>query len=176
MDYILRNENTRQLYHTSGNILSTLDTIFSFSSNIYLPIKNMIITIHLVVLFLPSIIHILNWYFEFINPSWLINSKQKPCKTLLKRYRKWLYWQKIWNRKFSPANNQLLEKTDKANLPMTKWHPKINWDLLSKVCCYLAPKKNWRKQKFDTDSFNICAYYGASYCATPDNIDLIPVT
>ena len=30
MDFILRNEITRQLYHTSDNILSTLDTIFLF--------------------------------------------------------------------------------------------------------------------------------------------------
>ena len=62
MDSILRNEKTRQLYHISGNILSTLDTIFSFSCNIYLTIDNMIIKIHLIIIFLPSMVHILNGY------------------------------------------------------------------------------------------------------------------
>ena len=74
----LRNENTRQLYHTNGNILSTLDTNFYFSFNIYITINNTITTTYLITMLLTSIVHILNFYFEFINPSWLLNSKQQP--------------------------------------------------------------------------------------------------
>ena len=59
---------------------------------------------------------------------------------------------------------------------MTKRHPEIIQDLLSNLRCYLAPKKHWRKIVFDTNSFNICADSGASYCATPDEIDFIPDT
>ena len=92
----------------------------------------------------------------------------------MKKNRKRFYRQKIKIREFSPTNNQLLEKTDETTCPMTKWHPKINRDLLSNLRCYLAPKKNWRKTNFDTNSFGICADSGASYCATPDEIDLIP--
>ena len=42
---------------------------FIFSRNIYLTINNMITTTHLIIIFLPSIVHILNLYFAFINPS-----------------------------------------------------------------------------------------------------------
>ena len=59
---------------------------------------------------------------------------------------------------------------------MTKIHPEINRDLLSNLRCYLAPKTNQRKTKFETDSFDICANFGASYCAKPDEIDLITGT
>ena len=102
MDYILLNENTMQLYHTNGNILSTLDKKFSFSSNIYLTINNMVITINLIMISLPSIVHILNWYFEFINPSWLLNSKQQPRQKLLKRYRNQFYRRKIKKQEVLP--------------------------------------------------------------------------
>ena len=59
---------------------------------------------------------------------------------------------------------------------MTKGHPEINQDILSHLSCYLDPKIYWRKTKFDTDSFEICANSGASSCATPDEIDFVPGT
>ena len=59
---------------------------------------------------------------------------------------------------------------------MTKRHPEINQDILSNLCCYLAPNKHCRKINFDTDSFEICANYGASSCTTPDGIYFIPGT
>ena len=61
---------------------------FSFSRNIYLTTDNMIIKTHFIMMFLPSIFNIINCYFEFIKPSWLLNSKRQPCQNLLKRYRK----------------------------------------------------------------------------------------
>ena len=121
----------------------------------------MIITIHLIMLFLPYIFHIINFYFEFINPSWPLNRKRRPRQKLLKRYIKRFYRQKIKIRRFSPTNNQLLENTYEATHPMAS---------------YLAPNKNWRKRKFDTDSFEIYSGSGASSCATPDEIDFIPGT
>ena len=175
MDYILRNKNTWQLYHTSGNIYQLLIQTFSSSLNMYFPINSMIIIFQLIMLFLPSIVHILNFYFDFINQSWLLNSKWRPRQILLNRYRKWLYWRKIQIRKLWPTNNQMLENTNKATRSMTKQHPKINWYLLSNLRCFLAPK-NHRRFFFDTYFFNICANYGASSCATPDEIDIIPDT
>ena len=59
---------------------------------------------------------------------------------------------------------------------MTKRHPKINRDLLSNLHCYIAPKKHWRKTKFDINSFKIFADSGASSCATSDEFDFIPGT
>ena len=61
-----------------GIFYELLIQTFRFSRNIYLTINNMIITTHLIMMFLPSIVHILNFYFEFINTSWLLNSKQQP--------------------------------------------------------------------------------------------------
>ena len=78
-----------------GICYQLLIQFFSFSRKIYLPIDNMIITIHLIVLFLPSVVHILNCYFGFINSPWLLNSKRQPRQNLLKRYRKLLYQRKI---------------------------------------------------------------------------------
>ena len=144
MDYILRNKNTWQLYHTSGNIYQLLIQTFSSSLNMYFPINSMIIIFQLIMLFLPSIVHILNFYFDFINQSWLLNSKWRPRQILLNRYRKWLYWRKIQIRKLWPTNNQMLENTNKATRSMTKQHPKINWYLLSNLSCFLAPN-NHRK-------------------------------
>ena len=86
MDYILLNENTRQLYHTSEDIYQLLIQKFSFSSNIYLAIKNMIITTLLIMMLLISIVHILNFCFEFINPSWLLNSKRQTNETSYQVY------------------------------------------------------------------------------------------
>ena len=40
----------------------------------------MITTIHLIMMFLPYIFHIINCYFKFINPSWLLNNKQQPFR------------------------------------------------------------------------------------------------
>ena len=37
-------------------------------------------------------------------------------------------------------------------------------------------KETLEKKRFDTDSLEICADYGASCCVTPDEIDFIPVT
>ena len=51
---------------------------FSFYSNIYLIINNMIITTQLTMMFLPSIFHILKCYFGFINLSWILNIKRQP--------------------------------------------------------------------------------------------------
>ena len=95
MDNILHNEINKQLYHTSGNIFSTINTILFYFCKIHLPIDNMIITIHLIMLFLPSIVHLLNLYFEFISSLWLLNTKQQPRKKNLKKYRKRFYQQKI---------------------------------------------------------------------------------
>ena len=134
----------------------------------------MIIRIHLIMLFLPSIVHIVNLYFGFINSPLIFNIKQQPRWNLLKKYRKRLYRKKIKTRNFCPTNNQLLEKTDKSTFLMTKGHPEINTYLLSYLRYYLALKKHWRKIVFDTGSFDICANYGASSCATPDEIDFIP--
>ena len=143
-----------------GIFYQLLIQLFIFYRNIYLPTDNMITTFHLIMIFLTSIFNILNCYFKFINPSQLLNTKQKPLQNLLKRYRKRLYQQKIKIRKFIPTNNQLLEKTDKANRPMTKRHPEINRYLLSNLRCYIAPKKHSRETKFDTNSFKICADSG----------------
>ena len=153
-----------------------LTQTFSFSSNIYLTINNMIITTHLIMLSLPSIVHIINCYFEFITPSWLLNSKRQPRQNLLKRYKKKFYWRKIVIMKFFPTNNQLLEKTDEATCPVKTRYLEIDQYLLSNLRCYLAPKKYRRKTKFDTDSFKICAYSGASYFATSNEIDFMPGT
>ena len=57
-----------------------------------------------------------------------------------------------------------------------KRHLEINQDLLSSLRCYLAPKKHWRKTKFDDNYFEICAGYGASSCVTPDEFDFITGT
>ena len=113
-----------------GIFYKLLIQIFRFSCNIYLPIDNTIITCHLITILLPSILHIINCYLEFIKPSWLLNRKLQPRQNLLKRYRKQFYQQKMKNRKFSPTNNQLLKNTDKATHPMTKRHPEISRDLL----------------------------------------------
>ena len=121
--------------------------MFSFLAKIYLPIDNTIITIHLIMLLLPSIFHIQNWYFDLIKSPWLLNSKQQPHQFSLKRYRERFYRRRIKIRKFIPTNNQTLEKTNKAICPMKKRHPEINWDLLSNLHCYLDPKKQWRKNK-----------------------------
>ena len=110
-----------------GIFYQLLIQTFSFSHNIYLTIKNMIITTHLIMMILPYIVHIINCYFEFINPSWILNRKQQPWRNLLKRYRKQLYWHKIKIRKCFPTNNQLLENTDEATCPITKKLPE-NWD------------------------------------------------
>ena len=59
---------------------------------------------------------------------------------------------------------------------MTEQHPEINRYILSNLRWYLAPKKHSRKKKFDTESFEICDNSGASYCATPNEIDFIPGT
>ena len=48
--------------------------------------------------------------------------------------------------------------------------PLIKFTLLS------CSKETLEKIKFDTDSFNICADFGAWYCATPDKIYCIPDT
>ena len=126
-------------------------------------------------MFLPSIVPIINYYFEFINPSWysIANDNLAKC-----------FWRDTENnsltknkiRRFFPTNNKLLKNTNEATRTMTKRHKKFNWDLLSNLCCYLAPKKNWRKPKFGTDSFDICSDYGVSSCATPNEIDFIPGT
>ena len=159
-----------------GIFYQLLIQTFSFSSKIHLIIDNMSITTHLIMMFFPSIVHIINWYFEFINPSWLLNSKrQQPRRNLLKIYRKQFYGQKNI-KKFFPTNNQFLEKTDEATCPMTTGQKEINWYLLSNLRCYLTQKKNRRKTKFESDSFKICANSGASYCATPDEIYFIPGT
>ena len=57
---------------------------------------------------------------------------------------------------------------------MTTRHLEINRDLLSNLRCYLAPKKHWKRNKIDTDSFDISADSGSSSCATPDEIDFMP--
>ena len=59
---------------------------------------------------------------------------------------------------------------------MRTQHPVINRDLLSNLCCYLAPKKHRRKTKFDTESIDTCAQYGALSYATPDETVFIPGT
>ena len=94
MDYILHNKNTMQLYHTSANIYQLLIQIFSFYHNIYYAINNKIIGIHVIMFLVPSIVLVIICYFGFINPSWIISSKQQPHINLFKRYRKQLYWQK----------------------------------------------------------------------------------
>ena len=78
-----------------GIFYQLLIQTFSFSCNIYRTIDNMIITTHLIMIFLPSIVQIINCYFEFINPSWLINRKPQPRRFFLKRYRKKFYQREI---------------------------------------------------------------------------------
>ena len=171
MDSIFRNENTRQLYHTSEMFYQLLIQTFSFSHNIYLTINNMIFTTHLIMMFLTSIAHIVNCYFEFINPSWILNSKRQPCQNLLKRYIKKFYRQKIKIRKFFPTNNQLLENTDEATRPITNKLPD-NWDDLFRNHRELPPKdfqfrigKQWktstycseRDRKFNNNSPTDCS-------------------
>ena len=102
---------------------------FSFSCNIYLTIDNIIIKTHLIMMLLPSMVHIINWCFESINPSWLLNSKQQPHKNLLKRYRNQFYRQKIKIRKFFPTKNQPLENTNEATWPITNKPPDNCGDL-----------------------------------------------
>ena len=117
-----------------GIFYQLLIQTFSFPSNIYITIKIMITTTHLIMMFLPSIFHIINCYFKFINPSWLLNRKRQPRRNSLKRYRNQLYRQKIIISKFFSTNNQLLENTDEATHPMTTQHPEINRYLLSNLC------------------------------------------
>ena len=62
----------------------------------------MIVTTHLIMMSLTSIVHIINCYFEFINPYWLLNSKRKPLHNVLKRYRKQFYRQKNKNQEVLP--------------------------------------------------------------------------
>ena len=114
-----------------GIFYQLLIQTFSFSSSIYLTIDNMIIKNHMFMIFLTSIVHIINCYFEFINPSWLLNSKQQPFQNLFKRYRKQFYRQKIKTRKFFPTNNKLLEKTVETTRKITNKIPD-NWDDLFK--------------------------------------------
>ena len=83
----------------------------------------MIITNHLIIMFLPYIVPIINCYFEFVNPSCQLNSKQQPRQNLLKRYGKQFYQQKIKIRRFFPSKNQLLEKTEQATCPITNKLP-----------------------------------------------------
>ena len=52
-----------------------LSMFLRFSRNIYLPINNMIIKIHLIMLLIPSMVQIITCYFEFINRSWLLICK-----------------------------------------------------------------------------------------------------
>ena len=129
MDPILRNEKTRQLYHTSGNILSTLDTNFYFFSQ-HLSHRQQhdhhnALDYDFLTIYSPHY----KLIFEFINPSQLLNSKQQTCQILFKRYRNQLYRQKIKIRKFFPTNNKLIENTDKVTHPMTKRHLEIIRDL-----------------------------------------------
>ena len=49
--------------------------IFSFSGTIYLHINKVIIKIHLIIIFLPSIVHIIYLCVRFINSPWLLNIK-----------------------------------------------------------------------------------------------------
>ena len=91
-----------------GIFYQLLIQTFSFYSNIYLTMNNMIITTELITMFLPYIVRIINWYFKLINPYWLLNSKQQTCQILLKRYRKESYRQKLKIRNFFLTNNQLL--------------------------------------------------------------------
>ena len=128
-----------------GIFYQLLIQFYTFSHKIYLPIDNIIIKSHLIMLCLLSIFHILHWYFEFVNSPWILNCKQQPRQKLLNRYRKQFYWEKLKIRWFRSTNNQLIEKTDEATCPMTKRHPEINQDLFSNLYCYLAPKKYWRK-------------------------------
>ena len=116
-----------------GIFYQLLIQTFSFYRNIYLSIDNMIM------MFLPFIVHIINCYFEFISPSWLLNSKQQHCQHLLKRYRNQFYQHKIKSRKFFSTNNQLLEKTDEATCPITNKLP-YNWKYLFKNHRELPPK------------------------------------
>ena len=137
----------------------------------------MIITTHLIMMFLPSIVNIINYYFEFINPPWLLNRKQQPRQDLLKRYRKQLYRQKIKIRKFFPTSNQLLENTDEATRPITNKLPD-NWDELFKNHRELPPKefqfsirKQWKTptdcsegdRKFNNNSPTDCSE-GVFHC------------
>ena len=78
--------------------------IFSFYHNIYLTIDNLIITTHLI---------ILNLYFDFINQSWPLNSKGKPCQNLLNRYRKPFYRQKKISGSSSQQTINCLKRTMK---------------------------------------------------------------
>ena len=149
-----------------GTFYQLLLQIFSFSLKIHPPIENMIIKIYSIMLFLPSIVKILNFYFKFINSPLIFNSKWQPHRIFWK-YRKWFYRWNLKIRSFSPTDNQLLENNDESNFPMTKQHPEINQDILSNLRCYFSPKKH---------SFDICANSGALYCATPDEIDFIPGT
>ena len=143
MDYIFRNENTRHLYHTSGNILSTLDTIFLFFSqhlsphqqdDHHNPMDSAILTIYS-----PHS----NILFQFINPSWILNIKRQLVTICWRDIESDSIDKKIIN--LIPTNNQLIENTDKATCPMTKRHPEINRYLLSNLLWYLAPKKYWKK-------------------------------
>ena len=123
-----------------GIFYQLLIHFFSFSTNIYLTIDNIIITTHLIMMFLPYIFHIINFYFEFINPSWILNRKQQPHQKHFKRYRKQFYQQKIKIRKFLPTNSQLLENTDELTRPITNKLPD-NWDGLFKNNCELPPEE-----------------------------------
>ena len=153
-----------------------LQQIFGFNWKIHLLIDNITITIHVIMLCLPYIAHILNWYFKFIKSLLIFNSKQQPRQNLLKKSRKRFYRQKIKIRYFSPTKYHLLENTNKWTHPTTKQHSEINQNLLSNLCCYLAQKKHRREIVFDTDSFDICPNSRTSSCATPDEIDFIPGT
>ena len=80
-----------------GIFYQVLIQTFSFSCNIYPNIDNMIITTHIIMMFLPYIVHILNWYFEFINPSWLLNRKRQPLPKFVEEIQKSILWTKNKN-------------------------------------------------------------------------------
>ena len=92
---------------------------FSFSRNIYLTINNMIVTNNFIMMFLPCTAHSLNCYFEFINPSCLLNNKPQFRQFVLKRDRKQLYRKKIKSSKFFTTNNQQIENIDEVTHPIT---------------------------------------------------------
>ena len=140
---------------------------FSSSGNIYLTIDNTIITTHLIIMLLPYIFHILSWYFESVNPYWLLNSKRQPWQKHLKRYIKQFYQRKNKNQEVLPNKQSTAWKyrwSDSSNDDTTSRNqsiPLINFRLISFSKESLEKNKVWHRIFQD-----LCRFWCLVLCNT----------
>ena len=80
------------------------------------------------------------------------------------------------NEKFHPKKQSTALNYQQSDFSNDETTSRNKWRLLIKFTTLSCSKKTLGKKKFDTDSFDICADFGASSCATPGKIDIIPGT